>query len=149
MRYNERLMDAPLIPHQHIDTKLLFRLGIFLVIALAIIGIVITDILAGDLSWWLAVAGFIVGTGIGYLLGRMLTVRWHETKQKAVMEMDIAGFVALGLYLLFRYGGNFVLSEWLTGAALSTLSLAILAGALLGRFLGLRISILKLVEENA
>jgi hypothetical protein len=76
-------------------------------------------------------------------------VKWHETKQKAVLEMDVVSFVALGIYIAFRYGGNFVLGEWLTGAALSTLSLSILAGALLGRFLGLRISILKLVEKNS
>lgn len=142
-------MEQPLIPHQHIDRKLLFRLGIFLVIALAILGIVISDIVRGDLSWWLALIGFLIGTGVGYFLGRILTVKWHETKQKAVLEMDVVSFVALGIYIAFRYGGNFVLGEWLTGAALSTLSLAILAGALLGRFLGLRISILKLVEKNA
>lgn len=141
-------MDQPLIPHQHIDGKLLFRLGVFLVIALVMVGIVVTDVVNEELSWWLALAGFIVGTGIGYILGRMLTVKWHETKQKAVIEMDIVGFVAIGLYVAFRFGGTFVLSEWLTGAALSTLSLAILAGALLGRFLGLRISVLRLIEKQ-
>lgn len=141
-------METPLIPHQHIDKRLLLRLGIFLVIALVILGIVVRDVWIGDLVWWLAALGFLVGTLIGYVLGRMLTVRWHETKQKAVMHMDVAGFVAIGLYVALRFGGNFILSEWLTGVALSTLSLAILAGALLGRFLGLRISVVKLVEEN-
>lgn len=142
-------MEQPLIPHKHIDRRLLFRLGIFLVIALAILGIVVRDVIAGDLSVWLAILGFVIGSGIGYVLGRMLTVRWHETKQKAVTEMDIAGFIALGIYIAFRLGENWLLEHWLSGVALSTLSLAVLGGALLGRFLGLRTSVVKLIEENA
>lgn len=141
-------MIETVIPHQHIDKRLLFRLSIFLLIALVICGIVIRDVYVGDLIWWMALIGVLVGIGLGYILGRVLTVKWHETKQKAVMEMDIVGFIAIGVYIAFRLGENWLLGFWLSGVALSTLSLAVLGGALLGRFLGLRISILKLVEEN-
>jgi hypothetical protein len=138
----------PLIPHKHIDRKLLIRLLIFLGIATAMAGFVIYDVVKEELSWWLALLGVLIGIAVGYVLGRVLTVKWHEGRRKAVMEMDVVGFVAIGFYILFRFGGNFVLSEWLSGAALSTLSLAILAGALFGRFLGLRTSVAKLIEEN-
>jgi len=142
-------VDAPLIPHRHIDRRLLLRLSIFLVIALGIVGIVLFDILSGELSWWLAVLGFVAGLLVGYVLGRLLTVKWHEGKRKAVTEMDIAGFVALGVYILLRLSENWLLGHWFTGAALSTLSLAVLGGALFGRFLGLRMSVMRLIEENA
>ncbi len=141
-------MDA-LIPHKHVDRKLLIRLSIFLGIALAMIGIVVSDVVRGDLSWWFALLGVLGGGVIGYVLGRILTVKWHEGKRQAVMQMDVVGFAAIGIYIGLRIGENYVLGEWFAGAALSTLSLATLAGLLLGRFLGLRMSIEKLIEENA
>lgn len=138
-----------IIPRKHVDRKLLVRLSIFLGIAVAMVGIVGSDVVHGDLSWQFAGFGFLSGGVIGYILGRILTVRWHETKRKAFMEMDITGFIAIGVYIALRLSEDYVLGEWFTGAALSTLSLAVLAGALFGRFLGLRVSIAKLIEENA
>lgn len=141
-------MDTPLAAIKHADRGLRARLIIFLVIALAIFVIVVRDVAAGDLSWALAVIGIVIGLGIGYLLGRILTVRWHETKQRAVMEMDVAGFIAIILYVALRLAENWLFGHWLTGAALSTLSLAFLAGVLFGRFLGLNVSVRKVIAEN-
>ena len=137
-----------IIPHQHMDRKLVFRLSIFLLIALIILGIVVYDVAIGYLAWWMAALSFLAGTAAGYVLGRILTVRWHETEQKAVMEMDVAGFVAIGIYIGLRFGENWLFGYFLSGTALSTLSLAFLAGALFGRFLGLRKSVVKVVREN-
>lgn len=142
-------MEHPIIPLKHIDRGLLFRLSIFLVIALIIFGVVLRDVYEGLLTWQLAVVGIGIGAVIGYILGRILTVSWHETKQKAVLEMDVVGIIAIILYVALRVSENWLFGHWLSGAALSTLSLAVLAGVLLGRFLGLRISVMKLIEEKA
>jgi hypothetical protein len=136
------------IPHEHIDARLLLRLGAFALIGLIMFGFVGYDVLLGELPLWMAVLGFILGLGVGYILGRILKVTWHETKQKAVMQMDIVGFIAIGVYVAFRFGENWVFGQFLSGVELSSLSLAVLSGLLFGRLFGLRISILKIVAEN-
>lgn len=142
------ILEEPLIPHKHVDKLLVFYLLISLVVAFAMCLIVISDILLGYLSWVLAISGFLFGGTVGYTLGRILTVTWNKRKRKAVMVMDIVGVIALITYATMRFGETWLLQQWLTGVALSALSLAILAGAFFGRILGLRKSINEIIEEK-
>ena len=141
-------MDSPIIPRRHVDRTLFVRLVIFFAIAVVMTSLVFHDVLASELPLWVALVGFLGGLAIGYILSHMFKVTWNRRKKKAVMTLDVAGVSALLLYFALRFGENAVLGEWFSGEALSTVSLAVFAGALLGRFLGLHISVEKLVEEN-
>jgi len=134
--------------HEQIDRRLRIRLGIFLLIALVILGFIIRDVARGDIAWWLALLGIAVGVAIGTALGRLLTIKWHEGKEQAVSEMDIAGGIGIALYIVLELSKDWLLGHWVSGVALSTLSLAVLAGALFGRYLGMRISINRVLDAN-
>ena len=137
-----------LFSHEQVDRRLRFRLGLFLLIGIVILGIIVRDVLIGELMWWLAVLGAAAGIIVGTILGRFLTIRWHETKEQAVSEMDIAGGIGIALYIAFEVSRNWLLGHFVSGVALSTLSLAVLGGALVGRYFGMRISINRVLEQQ-
>jgi hypothetical protein len=134
--------------HPSVSRKLRIRLGIFLLISIVIAAIIVRDVVIGDLAWWLAALGIIVGVAAGTPLGRLLTIKWHETEEHAFSEMDIAGGIGIALYIALEVSRNWLLGHWVSGVALSTLSLAFLAGALFGRYLGIRISVSRVLDEN-
>lgn len=121
---------------------------IFLAIGIVIIGFVGYDVLMNELTWWLAILAVLIGLGLGYMLGRAGRIRWHETEEKVVSEIDVIGIVAIVLYVLLRIGGAWIFGHFLSGLALSTFTLALLGGALLGRFLGTQHSIKNVLDQR-
>jgi hypothetical protein len=138
-----------LFSHQQVSRRLRIRLAIFLAIGIAILGFIVRDAARGDLAWWLAALGILVGTAAGTALGRMLTIKWHETREEAVFEMDVAGGIGIALYIAFDLSREWLLGRWVHGAALTALSLAILGGALIGRYLGMALSVKRVLKANA
>lgn len=134
--------------HPSVSRKLRMRLGLFLAISVVIAVIIIRDVVIGDLAWWLAALGIVAGAAVGTPIGRLLTIKWHETEEHAFSEMDIVGGIGLALYIALEVSRNWLLGHWVSGVALSTLSLAFLAGALFGRYLGIRISVKRVLDEN-
>lgn len=127
--------------------KLRFRLAIFLLIGLAILGFVTADVVRGDLPFLFALGAIALGIGIGYIIGRVANVKWHDTETKVVTQMDAIGFIAILAYIGVRLVGNWLFAHWLSGAALSAFTLALLGGALVGRFLGLMRAISKVLDR--
>lgn len=131
-----------------LSSKLRWRLRIFLAIAVVILGFIVLDVWHGDLSWYLALLALAIGVGVGIVLGRLLTVKWHETEERVVSEMDIAGGVAIALYIAFDLSRDWIFGHWLSGPALAAFTLAILSGALFGRFIGMLISAGRVIEAR-
>lgn len=130
-----------------VDTKLRVQLGIFFLISFILLGVVANDVLHGYAIWWMALIGVAVGLGIGYALGRLVNVRWHDTEEKVITQMDTIGAIALGVYILLAVGRGWLLGHFFTGVALTAITYAVLAGALLGRYLGMRFSIRKTMHS--
>ncbi len=135
--------------HTHqIDTKLRIRLRIFAGISFVLLAFAASDVLRGDLVWWEAVVTLLLGIGIGYLFGRAVRIRWHENEEKVVTQMDMLGGIAIAAYILLAIGRRFILGEFVTGAALTALTLAAVSGILMGRFLGMRYNIEQVLRER-
>jgi len=131
---------------RNVAPKLRKRLWMFLVIAVVILGFIVNDVITGTLSWWLAILGVALGTAVGIALGRMVTIRWHETDEHAISQLDTIGYVAIGLYLLFALTREWLFGHWLQGPALTAFTLSVLSGALFGRLLGMLVNIRRLLE---
>jgi uncharacterized membrane protein len=131
-----------------VDTKLRVRLGIFLLISIILFGVVAFDVFQGYAQWWLAGISILIGLGIGYILGRLVNVRWHETEEKVITQMDTVGAIAIGAYILLAISRNYLLGEFFTGTALTTITFAAVAGILLGRFLGVWFSIRRTMHSR-
>lgn len=118
---------------RHVHARVLSQLAIIGVVSLGLFAAVIYDSLMGQIGAWLALAGFAVGLAIGFAVGRIFKLAWHEDTRKVIMNLDRMSFVLIAVYVAFRIFGNELLSQYLQGAALSALTFSLLSGILLGR----------------
>jgi hypothetical protein len=123
-------------------------MGIFLAIGVVILGFIAYDITTGVLAWWVAFLAIVFGLLVGYGIGRAGRIRWHDTEDKIVSQIDIVGVIAILLYIGVRFGSLYLLGEVLSGAALSAATLAVLGGALVGRYLGTRHTIVRTLDRG-
>lgn len=136
------------LPKQHIDKKLIFRLRMFLLILTAMCGIVIYDVVTEAIGWLLVLTGIAVGVVLGYAVGYLSEVRWHEETSKVIGRMDKIGGVALVLYMLFSISRRWIFGHWIHGPALTAFSFSIVLGVMLGRFLSTRIKIVRILKDE-
>ncbi len=133
---------------KHIDRKLFNRLRIFFVIVMVLSGLMLYDILKGILGIELSLGGFILGLLPGFIASRMFFIYWHEENAKVVSRLDAIGIVILLLYVAFALSRKWILGHWLSGAALTAFTFSILAGIMLGRLLGMRLNIRKVLSDR-
>jgi hypothetical protein len=136
-----------MLTHPSVDRRVRVRMGIFLAIGIVILGIIVRDTLAGELSVPLALLAVVLGIALGYPLGRAARLKWHETEERIISEMDIVGVIAILAYIGVRLGSRWLVGQWLSGTALSTFTLALLGGALLGRYLGTRRTLKRVLDR--
>ncbi len=144
----EKIRNGRKIAKQHIESKLLMRLRIFMIIMSVIIGIVAYNIFLNQISAILAFAGLALGIVIGLMAGRMFKMSWHIETEKVVSRMDKIGFIFLAMYIAVEIGRKWFFGHWLEGAQLNAFGLAFLSGLLLGRFLSMIQSINKILIEE-
>lgn len=131
-----------------VSGRLKFRIILFLIIAVVMFGIMAYDVVLREAPWWMALAGLAVGLGIGFIFGRLARVRWHDTEEKVVTQNDAMGIVVIVAYIGVAALRNVVLHDILSGNALLTVTFALAAGVLFGRFYGMHISIMKVLNER-
>ncbi len=131
-----------------ISNRLKTRSALFLLIAIVMLGIMAYDVIRGDAAWWMALAGIAVGLVIGFIFGRLARVRWHETEEKIVMQNDAMSVVLIVVYIGLAMLRNVLLHDILSGAALLAVTFALASGILFGRFLGMHISIMRVLHEG-
>lgn len=101
------------------DKSLLFRLRLFLVISLVLLGIIIYDLILREINLPLAVIGIGIGIAVGLVAGRMFKIHWHEEKQKIASRLDILGIAILILYIGFEIVRERLFSNWVNGSVLT------------------------------
>lgn len=131
-----------------ISRRLKSRLGIFAVITVLLAGFVAYDIATGAAAAWMLGLALVIGLPLGYVFGRLTRVVWHEGEEKVVQQMDVLGFVLIGLYVLVAVLRNVILRDLVSGATLTAVSLALATGLLIGRFGGLYISIRRALGDR-
>ena len=136
------------IARKHIDKKLLFRLRLFILITLVMLGFVTWDILQQTIGVELALVGIVIGITVGFLAGRMFAILWHEDTNKVVVRLDRIGVIILIAYILLAIGRRWVLGMWLQGPVLTAFSLSIIAGTMFGRLLSMGLQIRKVLRQQ-
>lgn len=131
-----------------ISKRLRTRQAIFVVIAVALAAFILYDVIENAVPWYDALGAYIIGLPLGYLLGRAIKVRWHETNEQAISETDAVGTIALVIYIAFAATREWILGHWFAAAIVLPISLALAAGLLLGRYLGIQRSINRVLREQ-
>jgi len=134
---------------QFVHRKLLFRLRRLAIIFIIISVILIYDLSHNYIATYLPVIGFIFGMVIGLIIARrMHRISWDAETNKAVTKMDRLGIIILILYLLFAVSRHWIFSHWLHGYALSSFTMSMAAGGMLGRLLTTRQKIRKILKQE-
>lgn len=136
------------IAQTHIDPKLLRRLQIFTVIIFIIFSIGGYRYYRWDITIVHLVIGGFIGTGIGYLAGRMFRIFWHEELEKVMSQLDKTWIIFLILYIGVEIGRNWLFGHWFSGVELSAFGIIFLGGLLLGRLLSMTSAIKKILREE-
>jgi hypothetical protein len=117
-----------------VHRKLLFRLRRLAIFFIGATAILIYEISKNYIAGYLALSGFAIGFGIGYIVGvRMHKISWDEEAEKVVGKMDRLGILILVVYILFAITRHWIFSHWLTGYALTAFVLSISCGAITSR----------------
>lgn len=134
--------------HKHIHSRLLTQLVIFGVLAIIMIAIVGYDVFAGTLNLLLALGGFVLGILIGFAVGRMFAIKWHEATEKVIVGMDKTSILIIVIYVAFRILGDALFGQFLHGAALSAFTFSMLGGIMIGRFISMTRTIRTILKKQ-
>ncbi len=119
----------------HTDKSLLFKLRLFLVISLVLLGIIIYDLILQEINLPLAAIGIGIGIAVGLVAGRMFKIHWHEEKKKIASRIDMWGIVIIVLYIGFELLRERLFSNWVNGSVLTAFTFAFFSGTMFGRFI--------------
>lgn len=134
---------------KHIHKKLINRLRIFAIILTIIASIVAYKIFKGEISLSSATLGFLLGTGIGLIFGRMLKIYWHPETEKIITRLDKTAIGLLIIYIVIEFGRKWFFSHWLHGTTLNAFVLIFAAGLFLGRLLAMIKTIRKILKAKS
>ncbi len=133
----------------HIHKKLIFRLRLFLGIFIAMLIIIAYELAIGYSNIFTVLMTLLLSYGLGFLGARRMKIYWHAETSKVMKRMDTIGIFILIAYLAFSIARRTLLGYWFHGRELSVVLLSIAAGLTLGRFMGVRWRIKRvLVKEH-
>lgn len=132
----------------HLDKKLLFRLRIYFIISLILVGVVIYEILSNNVSISLAFIGLILGTLIGVVVARMFLISWDKDAKKVISRLDILGIFILIIYIIFAVFRSKIIGIFIQGNYVTGMSLSMVAGIMIGRVFGTGHKIVSILKEE-
>ncbi len=119
-----------------VDPKVLRSVRIFLVVWLAMSGIVVYEIADGIVAWQETAVGVLAGIGVGIVSARMTKLEWDDKNARVTGRWDWIGVVILAVYVGLIFARSWIVGHWVDGPAVTAVGLAIVAGSMIGRILG-------------
>ena len=139
----------PLRKHnQHIDKKLMFRLRLYVLISLVMLGIVLYEIFIKTLTLEFAIIGILIGLFIGVITARMRHLSWDHDAQKIVSRLDEVGIIILVLYIAFVIVRSKLIGYFVAAPMVGAVGFSITAGVMIGRVVGTRNAIMEILKER-
>jgi hypothetical protein len=136
-------------PHlHHIDKRLRFRLRLYFLIAVLLIGLLIYNVFRGTLQLGYGLVGLGSGIILGAIASRMYHTSWNHDAKKVVSKLDAFGIAILVGYVLFEVFREKIVGYFTHDFQVATVGFAVLAGIMLGRVLGTRGQIIAVLKEQ-
>ena len=132
----------------HVDKKLRFRLRLYSIISLAMLGIVLYEIFINILPLEFAVVGIFIGLFVGIISARMYNLSWNHDAKKIVSRLDMLGIIILTVYIVFAIFRTKLISYFVQGPVVGAISFSIIAGMMIGRVVGTRNAIIEILKER-
>ena len=132
----------------HVDKKLQTRLRLYFLISVVLVCIAIYEVVTGVVGIAIALLSLIAGVGLGILTARMYHLSWDHDAKKIISRLDLFGIIILALYILFAIFRTKIIGHFIHGPAVGGASLSIVAGIMVGRVIGTRGKIAKILREQ-
>lgn len=143
------MAQANLRKHVHnIDKKLTFRLRLFAIISILMLGVVLYDIFTNILAIEFAVVVILAGVILGIISARMYHLSWNHDAQKIVSRLDIVGVIILVFYIVFVIFRSKLIGFFVHGPTVGAVGFSITAGIMIGRIIGTRGAIIRILEDR-
>jgi hypothetical protein len=96
----------------------------------------------------LAILGIAIGLIVGFIVGKMYIIKWHEETEKVIISMDRTSIFIIILYIVFRVFEKPLFSPYINSAMLGAFTFTVLAGIMVGRFISMREKTKKVLKEQ-
>ncbi len=133
---------------KHLDKKLKNRMRWYFVLSFLLLGVVGYEILFGMVTVGFALLGVVMGIFLGVGVARMFHLSWDHDAKKIVSRLDAFGIVILVLYIAFVIVRRQIIGYFFYASMVGGMSMAISAGVMIGRVVGTRGKILKILKEQ-
>jgi hypothetical protein len=135
-------------PFHHLDKKLRFRVRLYALISLVMLGIVLYEIFIKILPVEFAVVGVFIGLFLGIISARIYHLSWNHDAKKIVSRLDIVGTIILVLYILFAVVRSRLIGIFVAAPMVGAVGFSITAGIMIGRVVGTRNAIMEILKER-
>lgn len=132
---------------KHLDNWLIARFVIFSLIVLVLSFVVGYDVYTNVISIPLATVGILLGLIIGFLVGRMYKVDWHQKKKKVIANVDRTGAFIIVAYILLSILRVWLFKQWLHGPLLTAFTFSAITGIMAGRLMFLGLNVRKVLSR--
>lgn len=131
---------------QYLDTRLIVRVRIFSIISIVMLSVITFEMLRGTINMSMAIVGVLIGLAVGIIVSRMFRLSWDEETKKVIGNMDWIGAVVLIFYISFMLTRTLLLGYYVQGSLFLAIVLSITAGTFIGRVMGTRRGIRKVLN---
>ena len=95
----------------------------------------------------MAFGRILLGLVVGIIVSRMYRLSWDEEAGQVISNMDWIGVIILVFYIIFILTRTLLVGYWVQGAPYFAIILTITAGVMIGRVLGTRQGIHKILKD--
>jgi uncharacterized protein (DUF697 family) len=132
----------------HIDKKLKFRVRLYSLISLVMLGIVLYEIFIKIIPLPFAAIGIFIGLFLGIISARMYHLSWDKDAKKIVSRLDVIGIIILVFYMAFVIVRSKLIGYFVAAPMVGAVGFSITAGIMIGRVIGTRNAIMEILKER-
>lgn len=136
------------IARKHVHNRILFQFVVFIALTAVLASVVTIDMLHEQMNALWVIGSLIAGVLMGVAAGRIFAIKWHEDTQKVILSLDKLSFLLILAYAAFRYVSEQFLGHILHGQELTIITFTLLAGIMIGRFVGMGNSVVKILKQQ-
>jgi len=126
---------------QHLDGRLIWRLRVFCVIFPVKLELIVLEVVDDQIEVGLVFGGIVIGVILGMVMSHIYHLSWDDQTSRVVAQINWIGGIFLALYIVLLIG-----RYWIGTPTVVTFGLCISAGFMLGRLVGVRRGVLKIVQ---
>lgn len=133
---------------QYAHPRIKFRIIAYIILSLLMIGIAVYDIAMDYVGIISSSIVVIIGLAIGYAISRMFHISWDHEAELVVSRLDTFGVIILIAYIFLELRRTELVGIFVNDGSAYALSFILLTGIMIGRVLGIRRRVQKILDEN-